>query len=532
MASTSAAIWLGAGFCESTAKFPDRPAVEIGGVPLSYQDLYNRAVAVAHLLKRQRPSTPTPLTAVFAARSQSAFIGVLGALFRGHGYVPLNPKFPADRTRHMLESSECAAIIVDHNAEALLKQVLTNRSGFALIFPEHEDKVALKEKYPAHDVFVASDLVTPEAWDMPSPPPSDIAYLLFTSGSTGKPKGVMVSHANIHHFLNVMMARYQPDESDRFSHMFDLVFDLSLFDLFMAWRAGGCVCCPNADELLLPAGYIDRTQLSVWFSVPSVAVLSMRLRQLEPDRFPSIKWSLFCGEALPADAAAAWAKAASSSELENLYGPTELTLACALYRWKGDASLAECRNDIVPIGTAYPGMKVLLAEEDFKLSEPGCSGELLMTGPQVALGYWSDPEKTAAAFQSHPDSGEIYYRTGDLVRWSDDGERLEYIGRVDNQVKIHGMRVELGEIEATIKALTDAPRVVAVGYPVDANGISGVTCFIEGPEIEQAPILQSAKARLPAYMVPKKLICVADFPLNANGKVDRKALLATLKSAS
>jgi len=342
----------------------------------------------------------------------------------------------------------------------------------------------------------------------------------------------MVSHANIDHFLNVMMARYELDETDRFSHMFDLVFDLSLFDLFMAWKAGGCVCCPNADELLLPAGYIERTGLTVWFSVPSVAVLSLRLRQLEADRFPAIKWSLFCGEALPADAAAAWANSASTSTLENLYGPTELTLACALYRWKGDSSLDECRNDVVPIGAAYPGMEVLIAADGFSPPEPGQSGELLMTGPQVALGYWNDPEKTAAAFQPHPDSGKIYYRTGDLVRWSDDGERLEYIGRVDNQVKIHGMRVELGEIESTIKDLTGAPRVVAVGYPVDANGISGVTCFVEGPEIETAPILQSAKNRLPAYMVPKKLICVVDFPLNANGKVDRKALLATLKPAA
>lgn len=521
-------VWLGAGFWKSAERFPDRPAIEIDGASVTYRELKEKALAVAHLLTQRLPSTPTPLTAVYAARSQSAFIGILGALFRGHGYVPLNPKFPVDRTRHMLKSSECAAIIVDHNAEPFLEEVLAGESGKVLIFPEHNDKPALEARFPGHDVFVASDLDTPAAWQAPAPQPDDIAYLLFTSGSTGNPKGVMVSHANITHFLDVMQARYQVDETDRFSHMFDLVFDLSLFDLFMAWKAGGCVCCPNADELLLPAGYIQRTQLTVWFSVPSVAVLSLRLRQLEADRFPIIKWSLFCGEALPADAAAAWAKAASSSTLENLYGPTELTLACALYRWTGDDSLSDCRNGVVPIGTAYPGMRALIAQDGFDMADPGSSGELLMAGPQVALGYWNDPEKTAAAFQPHPDTGEIFYRTGDLVCWSSDGERLEYIGRVDNQVKIHGMRVELGEIEATIKSLSNAPRVVAVGYPADENGISGVTCFVEGPEIETAPILQAAKDRLPAYMVPKKLICVADFPLNANGKVDRKALLATL----
>lgn len=532
MTAAATAVWLGAGFWASADRFPDRAAVEVGDTQLSYRELKQRAIAVADLLQRRRPSVPTPLTAVFAARSQSAFIGILGALFRGHGYVPLNPKFPADRTRHMLAASQCGAMIVDRNGEPLLTEVLAGQAGLLLIFPEHQDKAELVARYPDHEVCIGADLTAPERFEPALPQPGDIAYLLFTSGSTGQPKGVMVSHANIEHFLSVMMARYQLDETDRFSHMFDLVFDLSLFDLFMAWKAGGCVCCPNADELLLPAGYIERAALTVWFSVPSVAVLSLRLRQLEAERFPGLKWSLFCGEALPADAAAAWANAASSSTLENLYGPTELTLACALYRWKGEASLAECRNDTVPIGAAYPGMQVLIAQDGFEPAAPGESGELLMAGPQVALGYWNDPDKTAAAFQPHPDSGEIYYRTGDLVRWSEDGAHLDYVGRVDNQVKIHGMRVELGEIEATIKALTDAPRVVAVGYPVDANGISGVTCFVEGPELDAAPILQSAKNRLPAYMVPKKLICVADFPLNANGKVDRKALLATLKPSS
>jgi amino acid adenylation domain-containing protein len=522
--------WLGSGFWNSAQLYPDHPAVEINGVSLSYLVLFNKATAIAQLLAQQSPSPTQPLTAVFAARSESSFAGILGTLFRGHGYVPLNPKFPAERTQHMLKAAECSSIIVDRKAEPLLKDVLRGLDDIVLIFPEHDDKSKLEAEYPAHRVFTSADLVEPEQWEEPTVRADDIAYLLFTSGSTGNPKGVMISHANIDHFLSVMMDRYQFDQHDRFSQMFDLVFDLSVFDLFMAWKAGGCVCCPQDSDLLLPADYIQTSRLSVWFSVPSVAVLSLRLRQLETGRFERLKWSLFCGEALPSDAADAWANAASNGVLENLYGPTELTLACALYRWNGSASLEGSRNGIVPIGLPYPGMQALISADDgFTPARAGEEGELLMAGPQVALGYWNDPEKTKAAFQPHPETGVVYYRTGDLVRWTAHDKPLEYVGRVDNQIKIHGMRVELGEIEATIKALTNAPRVVAVGWPADANGISGVTCFVEGDVKDSAQILQSAKSRLPAYMVPKKLISVADFPLNSNGKIDRKALLASLQ---
>jgi amino acid adenylation domain-containing protein len=522
--------WMGRGFWNSTQKYPDHPAVEIDGVSLSYLELFSRAKKIAHLLTLEVPSPSQPLTAVFAARSASAFAGILGTLFRGHGYVPLNPKFPAERTQHMLKASGCASIIVDRNAQPRLKETLSGMDGLVLIFPEHDDTDDLQAEYPTHRVFTSTDLAEPEHWVQPETRADDIAYLLFTSGSTGNPKGVMISHANIDHFLNAMMDRYQFNQHDRFSHMFDLVFDLSVFDLFMAWEAGGCVCCPQDSDLLLPADYIQTSRLSVWFSVPSVAVLSLRLRQLEPGRFDKLKWNLFCGEALPSDAASAWATAASNGVLENLYGPTELTLACALYRWNGSASLEESHNGIVPIGSPYPGMQALISADDgFTPANAGEEGELLMAGPQVALGYWNDPEKTKAAFQPHPETGVIYYRTGDLVRWSAHDKHMEYVGRVDNQIKIHGMRVELGEIEATIKALTNALRVVAVGWPADANGISGVTCFVEGDVKDSAQILQSAKSRLPAYMVPKKLISVADFPLNSNGKIDRKALLASLR---
>jgi len=523
--------WLGSGFIRSKDLYPDRTALEVAGQNYTYKETFERARAIAALLAKNSASQEPKLTGVLAARSPSAYFGILGALFRGHGYVPFNPDFPIDRTRYMLEASGCCALIVDQSGAQILEELLRGiERPLTLVFPDHDNSEALARQFANHHVYGARDLVSDAPLDAPRADADDIAYLLFTSGSTGRPKGVMVSHRNVRRFLSVVADRYPVAETDRFSQMFDLVFDLSVFDLFLAWEVGACVCCPQANEVMLPTAFIKNSAITVWFSVPSAAVLLMRLRQLEPGCFPNLRLSLFCGEALSADAANAWVKAAPHAVLENLYGPTEVTLACTAYRWKGDASLAECTNGIVPIGRPFPGMEALVADDDLRPVEDGQNGELLMRGPQVALGYWKDPEKTAKSFVRHPGRGEIYYRTGDLVRWAPGRAYLEYIGRIDNQVKIHGMRVELGEIESVLKEGSGASRVVAVGWPIDENGVAGVVCFVEDKVCDANELIQYAKTRLPGYMVPRRVVRLDAFPMTSNGKVDRKALIATLES--
>ncbi len=524
---------LRSGFIHSRERFPDRPALEAGGLCLTYDQLYEQAASLAATLQRHEPSDAPPLTAVFAYRSPATFAGVLAALFRGHGYVPLNPNFPPDRTRNMLQRSGCRAVIVDSAGERQLDRVLEGVDRtLLLIFPDRQDVQPLAQRWPQHRVLGAGDLAPATALTWGAADPDGIAYVLFTSGSTGQPKGVMVAHRNINHFIDAMVDRYSITENDRFSQMFEMVFDLSLFDMFVAWERGACVCCPSKMQLLTPAAYINESKITVWFSVPSSALLMKKLGLLEADAYPGLRVSLFCGEALQADVASAWAKAASDSIVENLYGPTELTLACTLYRWDEQRSPAECENGVVPIGEPYPFMSVLVADESLQEVTPGQAGELLMSGPQVALGYWQDAEKTAAAFVTPPGKDAVYYRTGDLVRRSSDGEPLVYMGRIDHQIKIHGNRVELGEIEAALRQAAAVDQAVALGWPVTPSGAEGIVAFLGAAEKDQAPIRENLKTRLPSYMIPREIRFMPNLPHNSNGKVDRKALLKILEGKS
>lgn len=514
-----------AGFLQSCARFPDRPAIDVGGNPTSYAALKARAATLCAALQAKDSQPATPLTAVFAQRTETAFAGILAALLRGHGYVPLNPTFPPERTATMLERSQATAVVVDRNGAEKLKAVLGSISReLTVLMPEEDDIDSWQADFGQH-TFLGSQQLAPEDSFTPIDcDANDIAYLMFTSGSTGVPKGVMVSHANAKHFLSTVVQRYSLTENDRLSHMFDLVFDLSVFDLFAAWECGACVCSPSAEQLLTPAGYINDAKLTLWFSVPSLALFMRRLGILEEGVFPDLRWSLFCGEALTVEAASAWAKAAVNSTVENLYGPTELTLSCTLHRWDEEQSPQQGEQGVVPIGEPFPGMTALVVDEQLQQVSPGQDGELLMSGPQVALGYWKDTVATENAFLVPPGKNEIFYRTGDRVRRPVEGQSMNYLGRIDHQIKIRGNRVELGEVEAVLRELSGVGSVAVIGWPVTASGADSLIAFLETAETDVKALRREVATRLPDYMRPKQIRLVNQMPLNANGKIDRGAL--------
>jgi amino acid adenylation domain-containing protein len=525
--AVSRALW--SGFFRSAERAPDRPALVVSGQTLTYADLRQKALRIAATIQARAPATP-PLTAVCAYRSPTAFAGVLGSLAAGHGYVPLNRTFPAARTQRMLQSSGCRALVADAAALAELDTLLeAAEHPMLVIAPDVADVTRLATRWERHTFVGADDLAPASSWHAPEVEPDAIAYLLFTSGSTGIPKGVMVAHRNVRAFLDYMVDRYQVDHDDRFSHMFDMTFDLSVFDMFVCWEGGACLCCPTQKDLISPGKFLREMQLTIWFSVPSTAVFMKRLGLLKPARYPSLRLSLFCGEPLPVSIATAWAEAAPNSVVENLYGPTELTIACTLYRWDTLKSPQESEFDIVPIGRPYPGMKFLVVGDDLNDVGPGESGELLMTGPQMSLGYWNDPEKTAAAFVTPPGHGDVYYRTGDRVRRPVGDAPMTHLGRTDSQIKIRGHRVELGEIEAVARRLSGNDGVVAVAWPATASGYDGVEVFIEGDRTD-APELRSAiAAELPDYMVPRRIHLLDRLPRNVNDKYDRVGLANMLE---
>jgi amino acid adenylation domain-containing protein len=502
------------GFARSVERFADRPALEVSGERLTYAELDALAAGIAGSIEDRTPEHSPPLTAVFAARSPTAFAGVLGALRVGNGYVPLNPAFPAQRCRDMLLRSGCRTVVVDAGAAPRLKEVLEG-----------------VDDPPA--VITAGDHVEDRgggaAPAVATPPVEAIAYLLFTSGSTGRPKGVGVAHRNVVPFVKAVADRYGIDEHDRFSQTFDMTFDLSVFDMFVAWERGACVCCPSERELMAPSRFIRDSRLTVWFSVPSVGAFMRRLRMLKPGSYPGLRWSLFCGEPLPGELARAWAHAAPDSIVENLYGPTEATIACTVQRLDPTDHGDEV-NGVVPIGEPIGEMRTLVVDEQLREVEAGSDGELLVAGPQVTPGYWEDAEKTAAAFVIPPGFEDVHYRTGDRVRKPGrPGEPLSYLGRLDHQIKVLGHRVELGEVEAALREESGVDAAIAVGWPLTDSGCGGIVAFIGDTQLDLAKLRGAVEHRLPEYMVPRRFELLDELPLNANGKFDRKALLAKLE---
>lgn len=521
-------LWTG--FVDSAIRFPNRQAVYVEKQYLSYSELFQASKRIAATIQQHDDEK---LAAVFGYRSAVAFGGVLGVLLSGRGYVPLNRTFPVERTKIMLERSKCKTIVVDQGSATQLDEIVQDaRYPLTLLFPDVVDVSEYQTMWPQHRILGANDLEGAERWQVPPGQTDEVAYLLFTSGSTGIPKGVQVAHRNVIPFVDCMVERYGITEQDRLSQMFDMTFDLSVFDMFVTWEKGACLYCPSQKTLMKPGKFVRDMELTLWFSVPSTAVFMKRFGMLKPGSYPTLKWSLFCGEPLPVASVRQWIEAAPNSTLENLYGPTELTIACTLYRWNRDTSEAESEMGIVPIGYPYPAMELMIVDGDLREVPEGEEGELLMTGPQLTLGYWRDAEKTEMAFVIPPGRSDTFYRTGDRVRKPRDGKPIIYLGRVDFQIKIHGHRVELGEIEAVVREETGLDGAVALGWPETPSGAGGVEVFIEGKGQNTEQLRQSVSKRLPDYMLPSRFHYRDKLPLNVNGKYDRKQLANMLREMS
>jgi non-ribosomal peptide synthetase component F len=337
---------------------------------------------------------------------------------------------------------------------------------------------------------------------------------------------VGVTHANALHYLDVMGARYGLTGDDRCSQTFDQTFDLAVHDLFMTWNAGACLYAMQPIELLAPTRFVAKHGITCWFSVPSAPALALKKNLLKPGSMPTLRLSLFCGEPLPAATAAVWQAAAPDSIVENIYGPTELTIACFAYRWDSETSPAESVNGIVSIGRPLPGLGAIVVDDGLAQVADGEVGELLVCGPQTTPGYWLDEKKTAERFVQLSLSGtraKRFYRTGDRVVRQCTGD-YAYIGRVDHQIKVMGFRVELAEVEAALLRQPGVAQAVAIGWPVEDGRALGIVGFVLGDAAESDAMRRELATMLPEYMVPARVLAVEEFPLNANGKVDRKQL--------
>ncbi|PPA60256.1 amino acid adenylation domain-containing protein [Micromonospora chalcea] len=486
-------------FERTAARVPEAVALEVGGEPVTYRRLRDLADGLAGRIHAEVGRRPRAV-GLLAARSLPAYAGYLAALRAGAVVVPLNPAFPPARTARLCRDAGVDALVVDDAGAATAAQV-------------------------------AGDAVTVRLDGAPgvAPPaapvaPDDVAYLLFTSGSTGRPKGVPIRHRNVDAFLTCCRDRYPVGPGDRLSQTFDLTFDPSVFDMFVAWGGGATLVVPQPDEVLTPVRFVNERRITHWFSVPSVVSLARRMRMLSPGAMPGLRHSLFAGEALTLEQARAWAAAAPGSVVENLYGPTELTVTCTGHRLPADpADWPATSNGTVPIGDAHPGLDAILRGEDGTVG--GDDGELCVHGPQRFDGYL-DPADDEDRFVTY--AGRRYYRTGDRVRR--EHGTLVHHGRLDDQVKLRGYRIELGEIEMVLRGHPGVQDAVVLAFGAGADvalravytGAAGIT----------AELTRRCADRLPGYMVPARIHHVAALPTNANGKTDRRRTADLVGSAT
>ena len=523
---------LGETFLASANSYPDRLALFVDGKHYTYQALLEKALALAVLLCRT-DAGEVPLCALYARRSLWAYAGILGILLAGRGYVPLQPAFPVDRTQRMLDLSGTSTLIADQKSlEALGKVLMEIPRPLTVILPDHAQPPAWATACPHHQFLPAGALTQYGQSFTPQPVAADaIAYLLFTSGTTGIPKGIGIQQQNVMAYVHAMSERYSIEPEDRLSQAFELTFDPSVHDLFVCWSGGACLYVPPQRVAMAPASFIREHHLTSWYSTPATAAMMLQLRMLCPGAFPSLRWSLFSGEALPMQLAAAWQQAAPHATLENLYGPTEATVNCTVYTYSPTTSPAESVHGIVPIGQPFGQTHIAVVNEQGVPVGENELGELLLSGGQLAPGYWRDPTRTAISFGSYPTlspSGP-WYRTGDLVTINSNSS-IVYHGRIDDQIKIRGHRVELQEIEGVIRNISGVDGVVALGWPNTPAGADGIIVFLTTTRVSNETILAVCKHRLPHYMIPQEIHHIQSLPLSASGKIDRVALLKRKQS--
>jgi len=505
---------------EQMREYGNEPALEVDGRIISYRELLEKAMLVATGLIENGAASET--IGLVGQRKASSYIGLLGIIFAGCSFTPINPKYNNSRIKSILYGSKVRYLVGDPTDISQLDPLLLKIIK-AQIIPEgrgqgssnlsliDEQKLASYKILPS-PIFVNDD---------------DLAYVNYTSGSTGRPKGVMVSHNNLQAFLCNMLSIYELNLEFRASQIFDFSFDPSVSDIFFTWIAGGTLCVVPEKEMLIPTDFIIREKITFWNSVPSVANFMLKTGNLNPGSFPTLTHSMFCGEQLPVDIAKAWRLASPNSTIENLYGPTEATIYISRYAYSKNDENQLFKNNIVPIGRVFDGHEVALINDKAERITGDDKGEIVISGPQLAKGYLNDVDKTADSFVSFDWDMQYrrWYKTGDLGFFNSNND-LECTGRIDNQIKISGRRIELGEIEAALSNFDKTKGAIVVPLRDAAEVVFGCVAFIlvELSREDISQIRQQSAEFLDSIFFPKKIFFIEDFPRSQSGKVDRKAL--------
>jgi D-alanine--poly(phosphoribitol) ligase subunit 1 len=474
---------------------PDRLAHVSRHGLLTYGELQRRSDALAAHLARTLPDDRSPV-AVLGHKEPELLMAFLGAVKAGHPYAPIDTIVPAQRVERTVATAG-AALTLTPDTVALLAE------GSATAPPRR-------------------------------PSPDDPYYVMFTSGSTGEPKGVVITRGGITFFLDWLLAEQAFGQEERFLNVVPYSFDVSVMDTYAALLTGGTVCSVTREDVANPKAlfaFLAESGLTTWVSTPSFAQMCLVERTFGAGLLPRLRRFLFCGETLPPQVAAQLLDRFPAAAVWNTYGPTETTVAVTSVRIDREVL---ARWSPLPIGYAMPGTRIAVVDEAGRAVSDGERGQIVIAGPTVSPGYLGRPDLTDQAFFRF--DGRRAYRTGDWGRCRDG--LLFFEGRMDNQVKLHGYRIELADVEANLRGLPGVRDAVVL--PVQRQGVTdSLAAFVildERPAEPDAKLANALRTRLgervPAYMVPRKVVFLDTFPMNANGKADRRRLAELLHADS
>lgn len=513
---------------------PGARSIVYGNESLTYAELEQRSNQLAHLL-REGGCRKGGRVCILMPKLPEAILSMIGALKAGCMHVPVDSASPAARIARILESCENRWILAAGSVAPLLEELLANERFRGKISVGWLDRGKV-ESQVFQPAFCRDDLQFAPANSLPQEcQESDPAHILFTSGSTGVPKGVVITHANVIAFVSWALDHFRIDHTDRFSGHTPFHFDLSTFDIFGTFAAGAELHLVPPGVALMPpklVEFIRDSQLTQWFSVPSVLNYIAKFNALRQGDFLSLRRVLWCGEVLPTPALIYWMKHLPHVRFTNLYGPTEATIASSYY---DVPACPQNPQQEIPIGRACGGEELLVLDDDLDPVPPGHMGNLYIAGAGLSPGYWRDPEKTAAAFVADPRSSLAHglsnkdsrlYRTGDLA-WQDEAGCIHFVGRADTQIKSRGYRIELGEIETALNSCEALQEGAVVAIQSETFGGWMICCAYvsrDGAALAQGFLRKHLEKLVPAYMLPARWMQYPALPKNANGKIDRPRL--------
>ncbi|MGF6358105.1 amino acid adenylation domain-containing protein/non-ribosomal peptide synthase protein (TIGR01720 family), partial [Paenibacillus sp. 4624] len=474
---------------EQVQRVPEATAVVFENQQLSYAELNERANRLARTL-RSVGVLPNQLVGLMIRRSLETVVGILAVLKAGGAYVPIDPEYPEERIRYILE---------DSNAQLLLTQR------------------ELMHQVPFKGTVLALDDENSYSNDganlEPSSGPNDLAYVIYTSGTTGKPKGVMLEHRGLVSLKLMFADRLRITERDRIVQFASLSFDASCWEMFKALYFGATLYIPTAETILdtrLFELYMNEHAITAAILPPTYSAY------LNPDRLPSLTKLVTGGSAVSAEFVQQWK---TKVHYFNAYGPTEASIVTTL--WDADEEQSEHR--VIPIGRPLANHQIFILDAQLQLVPPGVEGELCVAGVGLARGYLNQPELTAEKFVEHPFApGERLYRTGDLARWLPDGN-MEYLGRIDHQVKIRGFRIEIGEIEEQLLKIDSVQETIVMARE-GKSGQELCAYLVASHPLTLGELRSTLAQNLPNYMIPAHFVQLPRMPLTPNDKIDRKAL--------